>query len=489
MRRTNLAISLSFLLFPAVAAAAEITDVLDAADGDDPYDFNLEVTYDHQEAWGLIQREYQCSNTRVDAQGNTTTLSPSQAGYDPNCVKGDRLVNAREMDYRRTVDTVNFLARFASWRDLELRVLLPYIASDQTTLSLAGTGGDPGLKPIKAYCVKGQDCSPSSIYREDAAGNPDVLNSLFQLPFTGPDRGGIGDMEFGLWWSPWNAERDDTVATWMLGINYLAPTAEVMQAGQTVDGVLQEGTGLGRKVHELTFTTRMSRRFSKMDPYLGFDFTLVLNDRKSLFDDYGRGQTLITPGNNFAIAFGSEVVPWENPQKHQKFSIDFGGRFAYQFEGRDYSPIFDALGASTCSDSARRAGAQGCTLTTLKGTGPGSDIMLANGITDVEQYGEVWGWFGFNVQASRFVKFRTQVNISHQFDHFLTSADSGKDNRKTEFQVVDGVEVPRYRPGFIDPGTEEENPTFNSNLDMIGRRLRLAEHLNLTAFVTAALTF
>ena len=57
-------------------------------------------------------------------------------------------------------------------------------------------------------------------------------------------------------------------ATWQMEIAYLAPTASVMTA---------DNTAVGRKMHELTFATRMSRRFSKMDPYLGFDFTLVLN--------------------------------------------------------------------------------------------------------------------------------------------------------------------------------------------------------------------
>lgn len=472
MRRYCQAILLVLLSCPAGVFAAELTDVLDAADDNDPYDFNLEVSYDRTEEWGMIQREYHCSNTRWTPDGTPYPLPPGGSGYDGNCANADRIVSAREMDYRHTVDLMNLRARFAIWRDLEFRFLMPIVISDQTSLDLAGTGGDPKAKPVKSYCVKGQDCSPSSIYRTDAAGVPDYVNSLFELPHTGPQRSGIGDLQFGLAWSPWNAERDDTVATWVLSLNYLAPTAGVME---------KDNTAVGRKVHELTIGTQMSRRFSKLDPYLGFDFTMVFNSPKSLFVDYGRGQTLVSPGNRFGIEFGTEVVPWENRPKHQKFSLDFGGRFGYQFEGRDYTPIFSALGTSKCNEESSN-----CSLTTRKGVGDGSTMYSTDGITDIEQYGQVWGWFGFNVQAAQFVKFRAQVNVSHQFDHFLTNADSGKDNRRNE-KGADGEYI--YRTGYIDEGTEEENPVFNPNLDMAGRRLRLAEHLNLTAFVMAALTF
>ncbi len=475
MRRYLRATVLSLCFLPSLVQAAELTDVLDAADGDDPYDFNLEVSYERDEQWGLIQREYHCTNTRWAEDGSPYQLEPgSPAGYDANCADADRIVTAREMDYRRTVNLMNLVARFGIWHDLELRVKAPFVISDRTTLDMAGTGGDPKAKPVQAFCTRGQDCSPSSIYRTDAAGVPDAANSLFTLPNESPERSGLGDMSFSLLWAPWNAERDDTVATWQMEIAYLAPTASVMTA---------DNTAVGRKMHELTFATRMSRRFSKMDPYLGFDFTLVLNSSKSLFKDYGEGQTLVQPGNRFGIVFGSEIVPWENPKKHQRFTLDFGGRFGYQFEGRDYSPLFSALGTSTCNDPA-----SGCSLTTPNGPSSGT-AEPTDGITDLEQYGQVWGWFGFNVQAAQFVKFRAQVSVSHQFAHFLTNADSGKDNGREETEIIDGQETPKYRAGFIDPGTSEENPVFNPNYDMMGRRLRLAEHLDLNAFFTAAITF
>ncbi len=477
MRRYLRGILPLLLLLPCAVQAAEITDVLDAVDGDDPYDFNLEVGYERGEEWGLIQREYHCTNTRWNADGQPYALEPGAGGYDPNCAASDRIVTAREMDYRRTVNLMNLVARFGIFRDLEFRFKMPFVISDSTTLSLAGTGGDPKAKPVKPYCVRGQDCSPSSIYQTDANGVPDYANSLFELPNDSPERTGVGDLSFALAWAPWNDARDDTAATWQLELAYLAPTAEAMTA---------TNTAVGRKLHELSFATRMSRRFTKLDPYVGFDFTLVLNSSKSLFKEYGAGQTLTKPGNRFGIVFGTEIVPWENPKKHQRFTLDFGGRFGYRFEGRDYSPLFSALGGSSCNDAAN-----GCSLTTLRGTvdTPENDPMRTDGLTDVEQFGQVWGWFGFNVQAAKYVKFRAQVAVSHQFAHFLTNADSGKDNGLEETQIVDGREVPKYRAGFIDPGTEEENPVFNPNLDMMGRRLRLAEHIDLHAFVMAAITF
>ncbi len=466
----------SLLVLPGVPKAAEITDVLDAADGDDPYDFNLEVSFERKEEWGLIQREYHCTNTRWHEDGTSETLEPGTPGYDPNCSDRDRIVSAREMDYRRTLNLMNVLLRFGIYKDLEFRFKLPYVVSDVTTLDLAGTGGDPKAKPVKSYCTVGQNCSPSSIFRTDENGVPDYEYSLFELPNESPTRTGLGDLQFTMAWAPWNDERDDTVATWEMELTYRAPTADVATA---------TNSAVGHKVHEFTFATNMSRRFTKLDPYLGFDFTLVVNSPKSLFKDYGGGQTLEHPGNRFGITFGTEVVPWEKPKKHQKFSLDFGGRFSYNFEGRDYTPLFSALGSSKCSDPAT-----GCTLTTLKGQ-VGGGTMYTDGITDVEQYGQLWGWFGLNVQAAKYIKFRAQVNVSHQFDHFLTNADAGKDNGKeqTVINPDTGVEEPKYRAGFIDPGTEEENPVFNENYDMMGRRLKLSEHIDLSAFATIAFTF
>src|SRR4051794_21827384 len=49
--------SLSALLSASPASAAQITDVADAVDGDDPFDANLEVKFDVTRHSGILTRE------------------------------------------------------------------------------------------------------------------------------------------------------------------------------------------------------------------------------------------------------------------------------------------------------------------------------------------------------------------------------------------------------------------------------------------------
>ena len=43
---------------------------------------------------------------------------------------------------------------------------------------------------------------------------------------------------------------------------------------------------------------------------------------------------------------GFEIIPWEQKSKHRRLVIGLGGGATYNSEGREYTPLYDALGTS-----------------------------------------------------------------------------------------------------------------------------------------------
>lgn len=462
------------------------TDVLDAADGKDPYDFELYAMFDQSFETGTIQREYHCSNDRVlvpQDDGTYRSTPKGQAGLanDGNCDSGeDRIVSARELDYERIRRRLNLLARFGIYKDLEFHFFLPIVLLDKSTLKMASQSDRPGSLPLEAHCTAdvggAATCSQSSVYREDENGNYDDVNSFFNLddPDISPERAAVDNPVLGVWWAPYNDERDDTVATWRLGLDYTLNVVDRVKA-DSKDAV-------GQGYDELRASTAFSRRFEVMRPFLEVSYSLsnLIEPSSTPFPEYGGGQTLVEPGDRLAVRFGSDVMAWEDQSLGQWFNLDFGGEFVYQFEGRDYTPLFTALGSSACNDNPD------CSLTKLAGTEPSNNqvSLRSKGITDVEQFGALRGWLGFDVQPHKNVRFKARAVLAHQLAHFLTFADAGKDNGRQ-----DVGETPTYNRGIIDPDTEEENPVFNQHMDLAGSRFRLASHLDFGFFVTGAVVF
>lgn len=461
------------------------TDVLDAADGDDPYDFELHVLFDQTFETGTIQREYHCSNSRllIPLPGGgyeNEDKSPSIGlANDPNCDGGeDQIVSAREMDYERLRRRTNLLARFGIYKDLEFHFFLPIIHVDKSTLKMAAQSDRPGSLPLDAHCSAeadgGATCSQSSVYREDANGQPDDVNSFFHLPNRSPERAAVDNPTLGIWWAPFNDERDDTVATWRLGVDYSMNVVGRMKP--------DSDDAVGQGYDELRASTAFSRRFDVMRPFMELSYSLsnLIEPSSTPFPKYPGGQTLVEPGDRLAVRFGSDVMAWEETSLGQWFTLDFGGEFVYQFEGRDYTPLFSALGNSACNDNPD------CSLTKLAGKDPSNNQvdLRSDGITDVEQFGALRGWVGFDVQPHKNIRLKARAVLAHQLAHFLTFADAGKDNGRQ-----DVGETPAYNRGIIDPDTEEENPVFNQHMDLAGSRFRLASHLDFGFSVSAAVVF
>lgn len=469
---------------PSGLYAAELTDVVDAMDveNNNPYDFHIEPTIGQKFEQGVITREGPCGpNTTPECELPQTGLT-------------------RELDYRRVTTNLDFDFQIGLFRDLEFHTTLPIVVSDQRQLSFADgvNQSNSTISPSDERIAAGLNT---------AFTNDDEFFTeyrFFDVPNDGPKRSGLGDMTFGLAWSPYNDQRNPHAATLTLAFDYVAPTGRPQRAGNN---------GVGRGVHEIQFAVAASREFEEahLDPYFGFRFALPLAASNGLFEQ-NNNSTLTAPGARFMFTSGTEVIMYENAERGQDFTFDIGMDFGYQLEGRDYSPLFDAFANSSCNgitpeeagltsipdgnvyrpESLPSAVNGGCSWVVQQpgnaDLNPGQALGLNtpyshDGILDVEGFGTVGGHTGFNLQFNQYVKLRLGFGFHYQTPHFLTTADAGRDADNNDIVDLN----PQGTGG--DGGVIERNPNYNLVLDAVGRRMRLENALSLNWNIGLAFQF
>lgn len=429
-------------LLPSLSGAAELTNVIDAADGDDLYDFIARVMYRRVQRSAKITREYNCDPT-ARSYDLTTCGAAGPEG---------ELLEVKELRYERVIQQIVPQLRFGIWHDLELMIEAPIILEKTQTVEFAGNDGDP-TKPV--ITPENSSIAPG------ARGGEDPEN-LFDVPTTLPTRAGFGDMLFMLRFSPLSQERDAQRGEWTLELGYQAPTGQVAKFGNE---------GVGRGVHELIIGTALSRRFKYVDPYMSLKGFLVFPSGDTLFKDFGGSQSKIGPGHRARFEFGSEIIPYYNPKKKIRFFVDLRLGATYHAEGRDYSELFDAFASAskTCNPAGPDGDVNCPTYTT------NSNITIAgkntDGISDVEEYMTLGGRFGIGAYLSEYVRFEFNLNLAHDTEHFITNADIGKDLDNSG--LVEGKGDPKYSP-------DEQNPTYVPAYDSIGRRIRVEETMLFT---------
>ena len=434
------------MVWPTIVGAADITDVIDADDGDDPYDFTAEILYSRALRRAKITREYNCPQTNRDRETACPGVGPEGT-----------IVHTKELRYERVTHALTPVLRFGIWHDLELRVEAPIVLTDVQMLRFAGNGGERS-SPV--------------ITPETSSIAPADEENLFDVPVEGlPTRAGFGDMQFMLRWSPISQERDESRGNWTLEIGYRAPTGNVMK---------WDNTGVGGGTHELTFATSLSRRYRYLDPYSRFFVTIPYSAGGSLFKDYGDAQKHVGPGAYGGFDLGMEVVPYHDRRKSRKFYLDVGMGAVLRGKGRDYSELFDALGRG--AQSCNRDGPGGARNCGRYNPDSRSELRDAphDGITTVDPFVtfEVHGGLGFH--AGEYVRMSVDLGLAHDTEHFSSSADIGEDLDGSGLVEADGDA--NYNP-------VEHNPTFVSAIDSVGRRLRIEETTVFTVGFKAALDF
>ncbi|MFB6262600.1 MAG: hypothetical protein ABEL76_03080 [Bradymonadaceae bacterium] len=518
-------IGVAALLLAADARAAEFTDVLDAADdkGDyseetyDPFDFNLETGFEFKTTKATINREAPCN--------------PEGSGDGSGRVEGsDRcsetsIVTNKEALYRHQEATLDVTLRIGMFKDLELRLNAPYVLTSNYAMKYANEASDPSNRV---------DASNSSIDPTDqtirrnarkhfqgqsraqkkARLNRFEQHRFFDLSGSFTDnqytRSGFGDPSLGLRWAPYNDQRNDTKATLMFGFDYVMPIAKIRQA---------ENSAVGEGMHKLRWDIRSSKQFNWIDPYFGLDYQLSIAARNSPIkelkevDTANTGQSVTFPPHKGHFTVGTEFIPYENEETHEKYVIDTRFVFGYTSEGRDYTPLYEHMVNSDCNGMTtedilpkyrngklQNPDGVGCSwiaqrpanikptpkynLTNLE-PGSNGDSFETNGIMTVESYATFTGRLGFHAQPSEYFQIKAIVELRHQQQHLLTNARTGND--------VDDNREKKSNDDKVDlTGKDakiERNPAYNSTYDSSGGGFEVSGFNTWRFLLNAAVQF
>ncbi|WP_375759703.1 hypothetical protein [Corallococcus exercitus] len=433
MHRFRAVIAALTLGVPFAASAADITRIASSFEDDDPFDLFLDVGFERTQTRAKIVRE------QLGGEGATDVREVNELWY-----KG---VDAR----------LNLAVAFGLWKDLEFSFKLPIVFQQNETWNFV-SGTNQRNSTITNSCFNA-DGSPYS-----AEG---CVGRLFQVPQESY-RGGLGNVHFGLAYAFFNQEKDDTKPTWIIGIDYEAPTAK--QRDPSLDNTDPDGDrgNVGDRVHKYQLYTSFSRRMGVAEPYFKASHTIPVRGPGAYSNcdqsgapppNFGDRPNLGAPGNCYrepwtrketgiqapsqtALTFGMELVPFENAAKNQKFTLDLRLLGNYVGRGRYYNELSSALRKLLTS----------------------------------EDYLQVGGQLGVTARAAQAFTIRASGNFLYNTDHLLTTEAIGQDVNED---------------GRIDtaPGSPELNPTFDWRYDTVSRRFRAIQSTTFRFDLGATFSF
>lgn len=408
---------------------ADYTDVIDAVDGSDPFDLNLVITYERELSRGIIERE---DPYHEDAASGRSTAHLFRVGR-----------------YNHVQNRLVLGVDIGVFHDLAAYVRFPIILSDTREI-VADEGADAAVVNSRLSDDSGQ---------------------LFQLPFRSPERSGIDYFAVGARWGIFNQYRSRWMPTWVVGLEGRFSIGDILHAcaagGPCDNGGSVDAAGISRGTNALRAYTMFSRRIGHyVEPYAGVNFMVEWPKRGT---DFGFFEDLEGVINDLPPIFGEftagmEIVPWENREQFQRFAIDMRIFSAYHSEGREYSPLFDALGSSMHPE-----------LVTEQSDGTARTVDFG-GITDNSAYASFGGRLGLGIQAARYIRFSFGGQFTYDAAHMLTFADACNPD-----VTPDGPSDARggnCRSGII-------NPHHRPTIDLPGRRFRVNESTTFDLFVSA----
>lgn len=404
---------------PSVEAdAAELTDVLDAFDGPDPFDFAMRLRFLSDTRTSTVARQVKC--LAGDAIGGQV------------CPDASGIVLAKELAYERVRNVMAIDARFGLYKDMEVYLSLPIVLWDQWQHDFA-----------------------DGVTKENSTiRTPTDNESLFAIDYASNQRSGLGDMQLGLRWAPFNWYRDATEPSWVIGVDYTLPTGTPMTA---------QNDTVGYGLSELQLYTTISRRTLRMlEPYFHLRSIIRFGSQDGLFVSHGQTQTQEAPGAVIGTQVGLSVLPWENNVRDERVEIEGGFGMDYVFRGREYTEVWEAL----ASPSNPCQASQGCTntLNTKSALDASGQMTQTDGITDVEAYGRFAGWVGVHYQPVKFFQVSGRLGWVTETPHFITYGDYGKN-----LDSNPAVEQSNKQ------GQNEYSPTFLPSVDTPGSRLRVQD--------------
>lgn len=511
--------------FVSTAHAAEFTDLLDAADDLDDFDdttykafdFHIEPRFRFSSGSAKISREAPC------VPPNHPSLSDSLIADNPRLISElgrcsePGIVFNKEMLYEETQSTLDIKLRAGIYKDLELHINVPYVLSStrglqyanddpQRTVNENNSSVDPSESRVRRDAER--VFSPGDTKQQTIA-KFDQFNTYryFELSdqMRSYERSGFAEPSVGIHWAPFNDERDDTKATLMIGMDYVMPIVPIAR---------QDNDAVGKGVHELQWKVAASKRFDWIEPYFGMQYFLPFASTDSplrpIDDRENVGQVIKNPPQRALITLGTEFIPHSDAKTGERYAIDLRFQFGYTSEGRDYTPLFDHMSNSDCQgltidevlpqfdntgkisnldqvacawvvrESANAAASPIYDIGAAAQTSDKDRPFTTNGIMTVESYGTFSGQLAFNLQPSHYFQFRLAGGLTHNQQHFLTNARTGRNSERTQDNTV----------ALSGPDAKyERNPVYNPTYDAPGNRFRVEQYNIWHVMITTALQF
>lgn len=354
----------------------EPVSVPDAADGDDPIDVDLALSY-------VLEIE------RADiTRGRSDTIVA---------------------DYVRVTSRLEPLLRVGLFHDLAFTARLSLALSDARRLS--AVDGTSGRVPVSG-------------------------DALFALPVKSPDRSGIDHLAFGILYAPLNQARDRALPNLMFGIETLLSLGQPIAAcnraateGQVAcahfgdldrDGVVDPNepdgagavdAGYARASASIRARGVVSRRVRYVEPFGVLDAIVEIplsNSPLALYSPDG-GEGL--PPVRATATLGLGVVPWENRERFSRVWLDVRAFGTFVSRGPDISPLFDALGSS---DAAALRSA----------VSSAAGRAYETGVTVVDAHAELGASGAFAWRASSLIQLGVDVALRHEVEHGISEDDA-----------------------------------------------------------------
>jgi hypothetical protein len=465
----------------------EVTNVIDAFDGDDVFDLHLTLGYQYGWKRAHIRRE--------STIGSAANPDLSTGGFTAS--------NMNVATYEENTSRLNTRADVGIYKDIALFFRMPIILSNDRKLTdLNGSAGQQNVV---------------------LAGGPADGAPLFSLPFNSPQRSGVEYLAVGLDFGLMNQYREPAKPTWIAGVearfavgepmracNAAFPETRKMGEGQVrcahpsdvnrsgypgdVVGV-DEGNfapvqsasgqsqalspGMTRGTTALELHSMISKRIKYIEPYTGLRALFEFPNANSAFGSTNlKGALVSHPPLQGWLYAGIQVIPWEVRESFQRITFDGRLGASYRSEGRDYSELFDALGSSSAMSLRRPTYAAYQADPANPGTSvvdTGSQRVYFSGITNVSAYASIRASLSVTWQAGEYIKFTAGGSFQRDQSHIITANQACNSDFSGNVGQAGPCRVETPAAGGA-PGSVRAsgipNPHYRPTIDAVGRRFK-----------------
>jgi hypothetical protein len=417
---------------PFVATAADITRIASSFEDEDPFGMNIDASFEFTRQRTKILRE------QLLGQGLPRQYSA-------------------ELWYTGQDARLNLDVAIGIYRDLQISYRLPIVLARGESWNFV-SGTHEGNSTISNNCL-----TPNGTLVDPACPtNGTGATPLFAVP-TETLRGGLDNMHFGMAWAFFNQKKDETKPTWVMGIDYEAPTAPMLDPSQ-VTGPENRGA-VGDRVHKFTFSTALSRRIGLADPYFRVQYTVPRTGPGFYSNCDSRGETN-SPGIGLGFPDNCDTAGWDRKttgiQAPHTAGLVFGSEFmAYEAKGKSQRLALDLRAMANFIGPGRYYNEL---------SGPLRKLLATS------DYAQLGGQFTLTAQAADAFFLRASGMFLYNTDHALT--DEPLSVNRDEGVDTDPTDEP-----------DELNPNFDFRTDFVSRRFYATESKTFRLDLSATFTF